>query len=502
MYDVGKKGYLTGDERMLRNLDVDGDGKLDALELIPFVNRHNELRRDNEKLRKNQMILGATTIIFGVLTIVATVLAIQASKDTVVGSDGLLASKDTGKPIVTQSKGVSIVSELHSEDRFSDPENTNECVNMEDVANLYKAFGEGTDVHILTNDSSATGLNDGRITFPVTKVQGSTASINDTHVKIGDVTFDIAADNPCNKGGRKYPRGPRKLFHDHLHGRHRKLRSKPSIPSGDTKIYDAVIIGAGWAGISAAAKLLSGDIKNILILEGRDYMGGRSRTVTGFATSNPDLPFELGSEFIYTGYKNGITKIFDEGGIKSKDVTEAYALYNPSMSGQDENMGSRVEDSVGAEKKSDLWEKGFVKYLTRQNLREKDLGYDALLKKYVEEEGIEEESDQQYLRMGINGGIVIQSGGDAEDVSAQGTGSWLSDTDTVSITSVTEGGYALAIDRFDEEEKIEDKVTFNAKVVKVNYENDLVKIEYIQDGTDAKMVLAQTVLVTVPLGVL
>jgi len=183
-------------------------------------------------------------------------------------------------------------------------------------------------------------------------------------------------------------------------------------------------------------------------------------------------------------------------------VTEAYALYNPSMSGQDENMGSRVEDSVYAEKSSDLWEKGFVKYLTRQNLREKDSGYDALLKKYVEEEGIEEESDQQYLRMKINGDIVIQSGGDAEDVSAQGTGSWLSDTDTVSITSVTEGGYALAIDRFDEEKKIEEKVTFNAKVVKVNYENDLVKIEYIQDGTDAKMVLAQTVLVTVPLGVL
>ncbi len=38
--------------------------------------------------------------------------------------------------------------------------------------------------------------------------------------------------------------------------------------------YDAVIIGAGWAGISAAKALLEDDVENILVLEAQDYIGG------------------------------------------------------------------------------------------------------------------------------------------------------------------------------------------------------------------------------------
>lgn len=39
--------------------------------------------------------------------------------------------------------------------------------------------------------------------------------------------------------------------------------------------YDAVIVGAGWAGISAADTLLKGGVENILVLEANDYIGGR-----------------------------------------------------------------------------------------------------------------------------------------------------------------------------------------------------------------------------------
>lgn len=41
------------------------------------------------------------------------------------------------------------------------------------------------------------------------------------------------------------------------------------------KSYDAVIVGAGWAGIKAAATLLENGVENILVLEGSDYIGGR-----------------------------------------------------------------------------------------------------------------------------------------------------------------------------------------------------------------------------------
>ena len=39
--------------------------------------------------------------------------------------------------------------------------------------------------------------------------------------------------------------------------------------------YDAVIVGAGWAGIKAAATLLENGVENILVLEATDYIGGR-----------------------------------------------------------------------------------------------------------------------------------------------------------------------------------------------------------------------------------
>ena len=45
--------------------------------------------------------------------------------------------------------------------------------------------------------------------------------------------------------------------------------------SSDIQQYDAVIVGAGWAGISAAKELVEGGVENILVLEAHDYIGGR-----------------------------------------------------------------------------------------------------------------------------------------------------------------------------------------------------------------------------------
>ncbi len=45
--------------------------------------------------------------------------------------------------------------------------------------------------------------------------------------------------------------------------------------SASNKHYDAVIVGAGWAGISATKELLKDDVDNVLVLEAHDYIGGR-----------------------------------------------------------------------------------------------------------------------------------------------------------------------------------------------------------------------------------
>ena len=70
-----------------------------------------------------------------------------------------------------------------------------------------------------------------------------------------------------------------------------KLTSKNVLDSDETdvdhvevfgsnnKVYDSIIIGAGWAGLRAAKTLLDEGVTNILILEANDYIGGRSKSV-------------------------------------------------------------------------------------------------------------------------------------------------------------------------------------------------------------------------------
>lgn len=41
--------------------------------------------------------------------------------------------------------------------------------------------------------------------------------------------------------------------------------------------YDVIVIGAGVAGLACAVKLLESGVKNILLLEGSDRLGGRIR---------------------------------------------------------------------------------------------------------------------------------------------------------------------------------------------------------------------------------
>ena len=56
---------------------------------------------------------------------------------------------------------------------------------------------------------------------------------------------------------------------------HRAFFAGSGASSGVPQQYDAVIVGAGWAGISAAKELLEDGVENILVLEAHDYIGGR-----------------------------------------------------------------------------------------------------------------------------------------------------------------------------------------------------------------------------------
>ncbi len=61
-----------------------------------------------------------------------------------------------------------------------------------------------------------------------------------------------------------------------------------------THIHDVVVVGAGVAGLTAAHELTRAGIRDVLVLEAQDYVGGRIKTSMDFGD-----PVELGAEFVH-----------------------------------------------------------------------------------------------------------------------------------------------------------------------------------------------------------
>ena len=81
--------------------------------------------------------------------------------------------------------------------------------------------------------------------------------------------------------------------------------------------FDVAVIGAGAAGLSAAAELASAGC-SVALLEARDRLGGRiwTQCVPGLAA-----PVELGAEFIH-GQAAVTTELLRAAGIAAYDAGE------------------------------------------------------------------------------------------------------------------------------------------------------------------------------------
>jgi len=64
------------------------------------------------------------------------------------------------------------------------------------------------------------------------------------------------------------------------------------------KVYDTIIVGAGWSG-AVAARELAKKGHSVLVLEARDRVGGRART-----WQDGEVKVDLGCSWIH-GYKEG-----------------------------------------------------------------------------------------------------------------------------------------------------------------------------------------------------
>lgn len=131
--------------------------------------------------------------------------------------------------------------------------------------------------------------------------------------------------------------------------------SEQTEPYPKNHLYDVIIVGAGWAGVAAAVHLQGQNITNIKILEGRDYIGGRSYTKKHSVWENNDYELDMGSMWLLYGSQNPLWDLANE-----TEVDKVPYPYLTTLASMEEN------ETVGVEEFNDLsyrvYDYGFGQY--------------------------------------------------------------------------------------------------------------------------------------------
>ena len=297
------------------------------------------------------------------------------------------------------------------------------------------------------------------------------------------------------------------------------LAAKVVVASAPEDRYDAVIIGAGWAGINAARTLKANGVSSMLILEANDYVGGRSKSINSDGSVNvppsqidgDNVPMDMGSEYLYTANdmkaylrRNGYLDLIDLEAedspphVLSGDRSIGYFLQERRIDGTARTTGLSRNDLRSMY--NAIW-RPFAEFIQESFQSEDDVSYADALERYTAARQIRN-SDRQYLNLMLDAGLEIEYGGESGRMST-----WYHDLDAIlnnnspihlmSKVGVGYGNTAAAV-----AEANDLPIQLNSKVTKVDSSNpNFVRVTYEHDG-EVATIRAKVVAVTVSLGVL
>lgn len=237
---------------------------------------------------------------------------------------------------------------------------------------------------------------------------------------------------------------------------------------------------------------------SVLVLEANNYIGGRAKTVNDASSGTQT---DLGSSWLYTDSnmesylaKNG----FIDAALENDQLDTEYGeslLFSQSEVGVEQAILLDDDDEL----LSTLWG-GFLSFKKTLLKALGDVSYEDALDQFMEENGITDNEDQQYLNLLLESGEE-EYAGDSSLLSLSEVTFWeleecFSDTHYMSIPGGGFGNYAASF-----AEEIEADIKLNSKVSNIVYNDSSVAISYEENGI-TEDITAQSALVTVSLGVL
>jgi len=275
----------------------------------------------------------------------------------------------------------------------------------------------------------------------------------------------------------------------------------------DEKALDVLIIGSGWAGIGAGCYLQGKKIHNFKILDARDYIGGRSRTI--MLDDNKRIA-ELGSSWVHVAKQNNpMVGVLKTLGInvkklsKTKEVESNDEVWMVDGTKDDGSTTSHLLTDIEKEKVDEKYYSGSTGFHQYQQYFQDncdEVSLRRILDGYLETENFARK-EKAIIEWAVDSEIVSNYSGSMEDLSLYYWNSDLSfDGIDLHLARDLKGGYGSLVEKFSRPFK--DKICLNSKVISIDWNTSIVAVTYLSsDGTEQTL-FAKKVIVTVPLGVL